>query len=50
MFEQLAVEIDHVAVGVAFAEDGDEAKDVRLISECGGVGGDHAFGGGFDAP
>ena len=39
MFGQLPVEIEDVAVGVAFAEDGDEAEDVALKSESFAVGG-----------
>ena len=47
VFEELFVKIEDVAVGVAFAENGDEAKDDGADAEAFGVGGDEAFGGEF---
>ena len=49
MLEELAVKIKHVAVGVAFAEDGDEAEDVTFEFIAFAIGGDHAFAAQFGA-
>ena len=49
MFQELAVKIEHVAVGVAFAEDGDEAEDVAFEFVTFAIGGDHAFAAEFGA-
>ena len=48
VFEELFVKIEDVAVCVAFAEDGDEAEDVRFVDLAAfGVGRDEAFAGDF---
>ena len=49
MLQELAVKIEHVAVGVAFAEDGDEAEDVAFEFVAFAIGGDHAFAAEFGA-
>jgi hypothetical protein len=43
VLDQLLVEIEDVAVGVALAEDRDEAEDVALEPESLAVGGDEAL-------
>ena len=45
MIQQLPVEIEHVTVRVALAQDGDEAEDKRLKSERRGVGADQTLSG-----
>ena len=48
VFDELFVEVEDVAVGVAFAEDGDEAEDVGFVDLAAlGVGGEEAFAGGL---
>ena len=44
MRQQLLVEIEDVAVGVALAQDRDEAEDVALEAEAFAIGRDQAFG------
>src|SRR5260221_3046819 len=41
--QQLLIEIKHMAVGVAFAQDGNEAEDKPLKAETLAIGGDQAF-------
>lgn len=48
MFDELFIEIEDVTVGVAFAEDGDEAEDVGFVDLAAlGIGGEEALAGGF---
>src|SRR5450755_4606191 len=44
MIEQLLVEVEDVAVGIAFAHDGNEAEDAGLDAEAFAVGLDHSLG------